>query len=123
MESQQSKGNDMKIELEFTESEIEYISNGRYPDFLSEQIHRFEVIGVSDGSLKPDNLHFQAIDKFLSEHDGQASLCFVGDQFLAAKIYADWWSEKLSKKCHLLWDTVDEEFVVWVPKSFEDWVD
>ena len=107
----------MKIELEFTQAEIDRLANSHYSDFSSEQPHRFEVFGIRDGNLKENNLHDQAIRKFVSEHDGEASLSFVGDQFLIAKIYADWWTKKLGKKCHIIWDTVGIEYAVWVPKS------
>ena len=107
----------MKIELEFTEQEIDQLTTCRSHDFSSEQPHRFEVFGIRDGNLKENNLHDQAIRKFVSEHDGEASLSFVGDQFLIAKIYADWWTQKLGKKCHIIWDTVGIEYAVWVPKS------
>ena len=107
----------MKIELEFTEQEIDLLVNTLCPDFASEQPHRFEVPTVQDGNLSEDNLHDQTIQKFVSEHDGEAALAFVGDQFLVAKIYADWWTKKLGKKCHIIWDTVGIEYAVWVPKS------
>ena len=110
----------MKIELEFTQAEIDRLANSHYSDFSSEQPHRFEVFGIRDGNLKENNLHDQAIRKFVSEHDGEASLSFVGDQFLIAKIYADWWTQKLGKKCHILWDTHSEEWAVWVPESYEE---
>ena len=110
----------MKIELEFTEQEIDLLANTLCPDFASEQPHRFEVPTVQDGNLSEDNLHDQTIQKFVSEHEGKAALSFVGDQFLVAKIYADWWTQKLGKKCHILWDTHSEEWAVWVPESYEE---
>ena len=110
----------MKIELEFTEQEIDLLAHTYCPDFSFEQPHRFEVPGVRDGNLRENNLHDQAIQKFVSEHDGEAALSFVGDQFLVAKIYADWWTQKLGQKCHILWDTHEIEYAVWVPKSYEE---
>ena len=110
----------MKIELEFTEQEIDLLVNTLCPDFASEQPHRFEVPTVQDGNLSEDNLHDQTIQKFVGEHDGEAALSFVGDQFLVAKIYADCWTQKLGKKCHILWDTHSEEWAVWVPEFYEE---
>jgi hypothetical protein len=109
----------MKIELEFTEQEIDLLSHTHCPDFSAEQPHRFEAFGVKDGTLREDNLHDQAIQKFVSEHDGEASLSFVGKEFLVAKIYADYWTQKLGKKCHILWDTHEIEYAVWVPQSYK----
>ena len=110
----------MKIELEFTQAEIDPLANSHYSDFSSEQPHRFEVFGIRDGNLQENNLHDQAIRKFVSEHDGEASLSFVGDQFLTAKIYADWWTKKLGKKCYIIFDTVGVEYAVWVPLSLDE---
>jgi len=110
----------MKIELEFTKQEIDLLSHSYGPDFSAQQPHRFEAFGVKGGTLHEDNLHDQTIQKFVSEHDGEAALSFVGDQFLVAKIYADWWTQKLGKKCHILWDTHSEEWAVWVPESYEE---
>ena len=107
----------MKIELDFTKPEIDLLANTLIADFASEQPYRFEVPTVQFGNLSEDNPHDQTIQKFVSEHDGEATLSFVGDQFLVAKIYADWWTKKLGKKCHIIWDTVGIEYAVWVPKS------
>ncbi len=110
----------MKIELEFTKPEIDLLANTLIADFASEQPYRFEVPTVQDGNLREDNLHDETIQKFVSEHDGEATLSFVGDQFLVAKIYADWWTQKLGKKCHILWDTHSSEWAVWVPESYKE---
>ena len=110
----------MKIELEFTEQEIVLLATGIYSDFSYEQPYRFEVLHVRGGTLVENNNHDQAIRKFVSEYDGEASLSFVGDQFLTAKIYADWWTKKLNRKCNILWDTNECEYAVWVPLSLDE---
>mgnify|MGYP007032703775 FL=1 len=110
----------MKIQLEFTEEQIVLLTTGIYTDFSSEQPHRFEVLHVRGGTLEENNQHDQAIRKFVNEHDGEASLSFVGDQFLTAKIYAAYWTEKLNKKCNILWDTNECEYAVWVPLSLDE---
>ena len=110
----------MKIELEFSETEIGYLTNTIHQCFLSEYWFHFEVLS-DDLVYEGDDPHGEFIKSFLNDYDGRGSLHWIDGKYFEAKIFADWWTKKLGKQCHILWDFRDEsgaggEFVVWVPK-------
>ena len=111
----------MKIELEFTEKDIDYLTHTHCSCFLSEHGDHFEVLS-NDVVFSGNDPHGDFTRSFLNDYDGYGTLAWIDGKYLEAKIYADWWTKKLGKQCHILWELENEEedggFVVWLPKSF-----
>jgi len=90
----------MKLELHFTDRDIERIWNTACRGFLAEQKDRFEVV-----STTPDGR--------------ESTMYWCGENYLHAMIVAGYMKQKHIVPVAILWDTIEHEYVAWVGKELE----
>ena len=109
----------MKLELHFTDSDIEKLCNTQMKGFVSspEQAGRFEI-----PSPRPEGLIFSALVHYEEQHGQKnTTLMWVGDNYLHAMIVCAYNRKKHGCDAHILWDTAEGYggYVVWAARPTE----